>query len=461
MKENFEIILQLFCNAIEERFVDFADLCIRRFRDDKSKEFVLVSIDHLSDRLYIASTLIMPIVSNVARDKVPDRVGNAQIYPLESLDDAYAVILEGNAVIFSSEEGKMYGALARNEEFRSIDNAGVEEVVRGPHDSFIEDAATNVSLVRRRLRSAALKCIKTKVGSLSKTDVYIMYVDGVADTGTLEKLMRRIEKCSLRTVHDSGTLEMAISDGKFALFPVIGNTERPDKTAAKLSEGRIAVFVDGSPVVLTVPELYIETLQCSDDYSKSPQYASFARILRFFAVCASLLLPSLYLAVLEYHQNMLPDKLLEILARERLDVPYGLFWELTLMLIVFDVIREVGQRMPRTMGSVVSLVAGIVLGDSAMKAGLVGAPTLMAVAFTATCAYVSPPVTWCNVLLKFVFVLASQLCGLYGVMLAAAFTAVYLATKSSFGVPYLSPIAPFVKEGIKDTLIKFKGGVQR
>lgn len=452
--------MQSFCNAIEEKFKDFGDLTVRKFKDDKGGEFVLVAIDHLSDRLYIASTLIMPIVSNVARDRVPDRVGNSEVYPVDSLDRAYEVILEGNAVIFSASEKAMYGALARNEEFRSIDNAGVEEVVRGPHDSFIEDAATNVSLVRRRLRNAALKCVKLKVGKLSKTDVYIMYVDGIADGETLGKLINRIEKCDLQTVHDSGTLEMAISDGKFTLFPVIGNTERPDKTAAKLSEGRIAVFVDGSPVVLTVPELYIETLQCSDDYSKSPQYATFARLLRFFAVLASLLLPGIYLALLEYHQNMLPDKLLEILAKERLSVPYGLFWELMVMLIVFDIIREVGQRMPRTMGSVVSLVAGIVLGDAAMTAGLVSAPTLMAVAFTATCAYVSPPVTWCNVLLKFVYVLLAQLCGLFGVVMGLAFTVAYLASKNSFGVPYLSPIAPFVKEGIKDTLIKFKGGVQ-
>lgn len=422
---------------------------------------MLVAIDHLSDRLYVASTLIMPIVSNVARDTVPDRVGNSEVYPVETVKRACEVVLEGNAVIFSAEENKMYGALARNEEFRSIDNAGVEEVVRGPHDSFIEDGATNVSLVRRRLRSADLKCVKLKVGSLSSTDVFIMYVEGIADGEILAKLIERIKNCDLQTVHDSGTLEMAISDGKFTLFPVIGNTERPDKVAAKLSEGRIAIFVDGSPVVLTVPELYIETLQCSDDYSKSPQYATFARLLRFFAVCTSLLLPGVYLSLLEYHQNMLPDKLLETLAKSRLGVPYGLFWELVLMLIVFDIIREVGQRMPRTMGSVVSLVAGIVLGDAAMTAGLVGAPTLMAVAFTATCAYVSPPVTWCNVLLKFVFVLLGQLCGLFGVIMGVAMLLVYLCSKSSFGVPYLSPIAPFVKEGVKDTLIKFKGGVQR
>lgn len=452
--------LKNFCDAIENEFSDFEDLCIRIFCDDKGNDYVVVAIDHLSDRLYIASTIITPIISNTARDNVPDKVGNSQIYPLHDLESAYGVILEGNAVIYSDAESKFYGALARNEEFRGIENAGVEEVVRGPHDSFIEDGATNVSLVRRRLRTSLLKCVKIKVGKLSKTDVYIMYLENVADKSILESLKKRIENCDLKTIHDSGTLEMAISDGKFSLFPVIGNTERPDKAAAKISEGRIALFVDGSPVVLTVPELYIETLQCSDDYSKAPQYASFARILRFFAVGVSLFLPSVYLSILEFHQSMLPKKLLETLSQERLNVPYSIFAELLLMLIIFDIIREVGQRMPRTMGSVVSLVAGIVLGEAAMRAGLVSAPTLMAVAFTATCAYVSPPVTWCNILLKFVFVFLSQLFGLFGTVLGFTFIISALASKSSFGVPYLSPLAPFIPSGIKDTLIKFKGGVQ-
>ncbi len=446
--------------AIRKAFSDCSDLSVREFADKGGERFCCVYIDNLADRGYISGSVILPVINNASEKSVPERISSADVKLCESTDGAISALLDGNAVILRQKDGTAYTAAARSEEFRSIENAGVEEVVRGPHDSFIEDAATNVSLVRRRLKSPLLKCVPMRAGSLSHTKVFIMYVEGVADADVIAELKRRIENCELETLHDSGTLEMAILDGRFSIFPVIANTERPDKAAAKLSEGRVAVFVDGSPVVLTVPELYIETLQSADDYSKSPQYATFARILRFAAVMCSLLLPAVYLAMLEYHQTMIPKRLLETLAAQRESVPYSVFAELFIMLAVFDVIREVGQRMPRAMGSVVSIVAGIVLGDAAMTAGLVGAPTLMVVAFCATCAYVSPPVTWTNILLKFPLVILAQLGGLVGVAFGFFVLCVFLAGKCSFGVPYLSPVAPFVGSGIKDTIVKFKGGVQ-
>ena len=454
------INMQALIIAIREALSDCSDLNLREFADKGGNRFTCISIDNLSDRGYVSGSVILPVINNASAKTVPERVSSAEVRSVTDADEAVAALLDGNAVVISESENAAYSVSVRSEEFRGIENAGTEEVVRGPHDSFIEDAATNVALVRRRLRTPKLKCISTRAGKLSHTKIFIMYVEGIADAAVVSELIKRIESCELETLHDSGTLEMAILDGKFSIFPVIANTERPDKAAAKLSEGRAAVFVDGSPVVLTVPELYIETLQSADDYSKSPQYATFARCLRFTAVMCSLLLPAVYLSMLEYHQTMIPKRLLETLAAQRQNVPYSVFAELFVMLAVFDVIREVGQRMPRAMGSVVSIVAGIVLGDAAMTAGLVGAPTLMVVAFSATCAYISPPVTWTNILLKFPFVILAQIGGLVGVALGFFALCTFLAGKCSFGVPYLSPVAPFVKSGIKDTLIKFKGGVQ-
>lgn len=453
------ITLQAFCNTIKEAFSDCSDICIRTVTDGGGNRFAFAYIDNLSDRGYISTSLIMPTLSK-KDGGFCERVTNTEIKSCESAEAAIKEMLSGNAAVYSESEDRIYIAAARSEEFRGIENAGVEEVVRGPHDSFIEDAKTNVALIRRRIKNNRLKCIKLSSGKLSSTDIYIMYVDGIADNDTVEEVKKRIVTCDLETLHDSGTLEMAILDGRFSVFPLIGNTERPDKAAAKLSEGRVAIIVDGSPVVLTAPELYIETLQSADDYSKSPQYATFSRILRFVTVLVSLLLPSLYLAALEYHQTVIPKKLLETLAREREHIPYSIFAEVFVMLFVFDMIREVGQRMPRAMGSVVSIVAGIVLGDAAMTAGLVSAPTLMIIAISATSAYISPPVTWTNILLKYVFAICAQLGGFLGVFLAFAGMCAFLCAKTSFGVPYFSPVAPFVPEGIKDTLIKLKGGVQ-
>lgn len=461
MNGSFAIDLQSFCNVIGENFKDCADLVIRSFEDPDKKSFAIAYFDGLSDRTYITASLILPLSSKPSPLTVPSRCPNASFEVCGTVSDACKAILGGNAVIYSEQEKKAYVAGVRSEEYRGIENAGVEEVVRGPHDSFIEDLQKNVSLIRRRLKTTELKCRMLSLGEISQTSVAVMWLQGEADPDTVAEVEKRILSCELKTVHDSGTLEMAILDGKFSVFPMLGNTERPDKAAAKISEGRVAVIVDGSPVVLTAPNLYVESLQSADDYSKSPQYASFARVIRLLTVLMSLLLPAVYLAIIEYHQTVLPEKLLLTLARERQAVPYSVFFELLAMLFVFDVIREVGQRMPRAMGSVVSIVAGIVLGDAALSAGLAGAPTLMAVALCATCAYVSPPVTWTNILLKYLFVTAAQLAGLFGVLMSLLALISYLCSKTSFGVPYLSPMAPLVPEGIKDTVIKLKTGVQK
>lgn len=461
MNGNTAIDLQSFCNSMSEIFTFCVDLNLRVISDPDGKRFAAAFLDGISDRGLISSSVILPLTNKPSPLPFPSRAVNAEIAECTDPEAAAREMLYGKVAVFSENEGKIYVADCRSEDFRGVENAGVEEVVRGPHDSFIEDAKTNLALMRMRLRTPDLKATELRVGKTSNTRVYIVYLQSRAEASTVEELKRRIEGCELENLHDSGTLEMAILDGRFTVFPLIANTERPDKACAKLSEGRVAVIVDGSPVVLTAPNLYIETLQSADDYSKSPQYASFARLLRFFTVLCSLLLPAVYLSLLEYHQDMLPKKLLLTLASERSSVPYGVFTELLVMLAVFDIIREVGQRMPRAMGSVVSIVAGIVLGDAAMSSGLVGAPTLIAVAFSATCAYVSPPVTWTNILLKYVFVFLAQIGGLMGAGLSFMVLITYLCSKLSFGVPYLSPMAPIVPSGIKDTLIKLKGGVQK
>ena len=445
--------MQSFCKQFEEAFRDCDDFIERRFADSDGRIYCAVFLDNLSDRGYISSSLILPIANKKIANGLWQSEVNISLTESDDFSEQKRCILDGGAVIFADGDGHPFCASVRSEEFRSIDNAGVEEVIRGPHDSFIEDGQTNVMLIRRRIRNEKLKCRNMTAGKTSKTHLYVLWLDGVCDEKIREKLMKRLEKCDFETVHDSGTVEHTVLDGKYSIFPLVGNTERPDKCAAKICEGRIAVIVDGSPVVLTVPYLAVEALQSADDYSKSPQYATFARILRFIGIVAALLSPAFYLAILEYHRESLPAKLLSLLATERESVPYGIFTELMLMLVIFDIIREVGQRMPSAMGSVVSIVAGIVLSDAALSSGLAGSPTMLLGAFCAACAYISPPLAWTNILLKYCAVICAELAGIFGIAVFLAFLCVYLCSKRSFGVPYLSPVSPFVKKGINDTLI--------
>ncbi|MBQ8861859.1 MAG: spore germination protein [Clostridia bacterium] len=368
---------------------------------------------------------------------------------------AKEAVLAGNALlIFEGMPAEIFGYIvaAKNDEGRANTEPETENVVRGPHDGFNESAQQSAVLLRRRIKSEKLKSEKITLGTLSKTEVIIMYISGLVNERSLALLKRRLADIQADALTDSGSVEMYIQEGRHALYPTVGNSERPDKVAAKILEGRIAVIVDGSPVVLTVPYLFCEGFQVSEDYAKSPFFATFVRTLRFAAVLCGVLLPGLFLALAEHHMAFLPQEMAEFLAETRKEMTVSLTWEIITAFLIFEILREVGLRMPKAVGSAVGVVGSLILGESAVSAGIISPFVLIIVAFSAVCNFICAPYMNPNAIFRFALILSGGLGGIFGFFAALACALVLGAAKSSFGVPYFSPFAPLSAEGLRDFL---------
>lgn len=427
------------------------------------KEIYLANLGTFSGRDYISESVVKPILTaDAVISQNDDFLGilcSAEIKELESEADAVKAILGGFAVVFAQIGGdvSVYACMARSEPGRAVSEPDSETVVRGPREGFTEKAEDCAVLIRKRLRTTALKIINLQLGEYSDTAVKVLYVEGIADEKLVDDVVRRIKNMKIPAVMDSGYVEQFLTGGKPKLFTEVGNSEKPDKVAAKLAGGRIAVICDGSPVVLTVPYLFVESLQSAEDYLKTPYYATFIRIIRFLALLISLYLPAFYTAVMEHHKNAIPYKLYLSIIGARKEIPFSLFGELVVILIIFEFIREVGVRMPGSVGGAVSIVGGLIIGDAAISAGISSAPVIMAASLTAICTFIEPPFMNSSVLIRFLNIILARFFGTVGIAVSAIGTLAVLCAKDSFGTPYMMPFSTGENGKSHDALIMIPG----
>ncbi len=446
------------CQKLWETFDKCGDFNLRPVLC-AGKTVYLANIGNFSGRTYITESVVKPLVAQSTPPENEDAFAgilcSSEAEKLTSFDSLVEKVLAGSAVVFTDipDGVSAYAASARNDPSRGVGEPQNEVVVRGPREGFIEKAEDNVALLRKRLRTPNMKVLNTKVGKCSETTVKVVYLENVADAALVEDILRRINEIKLDSVMDSGYIEQFLTDGTPRLFTEVGNSEKPDKVAAKLAEGRVAIICDGSPVVLTVPYLFIESLQSAEDYLKTPYYATFVRIIRFAAMLLSLYLPAFYIAVMEHHKNAVPPGLYAAMTGARRDIPFSLFGELVVILIIFEFIREVGVRMPGAVGDAVSIVGGLILGDAAISAGISSAPVIMVAALTAICTFILPPYMNTTVLVRLANLIAARLFGVVGIAFAFTALVVHLCGKTSFGVPYLMPLSPLSLAGLNDTLL--------
>ena len=451
---NIEYIKDELCKI----FADCGDFNIRPVISE-NQTLYLANIGAFSGRDYISENVIKPIVlsGNAITDNntLLGLICTSEVKEADSIEAIKNLVLGGFAVVFAQtgNDVSAYGCMARNDPGRSVSEPEGEIVVRGPREGFTEKAEDSAAMIRKRLRTPALKIINLSLGEYSETTVKVLYVEGIADKNLVDDIVCRIKKIKLASVMDSGYIEQFLTGGKSRIFTEVGNSEKPDKVAAKLSEGRVAIICDGSPVVLTVPYLFVESLQSAEDYLKTPYYATFIRIIRFICLLISLYLPSFYIAITEHHKNAIPHTLFSSMMEARKDIPFSLFGELVVILLIFELIREVGVRMPGSVGSAVSIVGGLILGDAAISAGISSAPVIMVASLTAISTFTLPPYMNSTVLVRFINIFAARMFGLVGIAASLAFILVRLCGKTSFGVPYMLPFAP-VDEGIfRDSVI--------
>ncbi len=373
---------------------------------------------------------------------------------IETLNECEKLILEGNAVLFlDGEESAIMCALTKSEQ-RSIEEPPTSAVIFGPREGFVENIKTNTILIRKRLPTTSLKIEQMTVGVYTKTKVNIMYLDDIADDKIVRRIKDKISEIKIDGIIDSHYIVNYLEENKNTMFKQVGKAEKPDVVVAKMLEGRVAIVVDGSPIVLTVPFMLLEDLQNSDDYYQGSFRISFIRSIRFFGVLISMVLPGLYVAVQLYHYRIVPIKFLVTLMNSIQGLPFPPFMEMLFVIVLFEILYEASLRMPKYLGIALGIVGALVLGDTAVKAGLISPPAVMIVALSGISFYTIPDQAAQLSLFRIVFTIIGGTLGLYGVVISSMLLIFYLSSVNSYGVPYLAPYAPQVKEDLADGVFK-------
>ncbi|QDQ02886.1 spore germination protein [Lysinibacillus fusiformis] len=446
------------------------DIIVREITIGKTvkQTIALIYIDGLSDTTAITDFIMETLMLDL--DDIPEiQIGTINQYlkenclticdvkDISNFTTFYSSVLNGETVILFDGLATGISASTKGAKDRAIAEPSTESVIRGPRESFTETLRTNTALIRRKIKSPNL-WIKTKIiGEVTQTDVSIMYINGIVNDKIVEEVLSRLDRIDIDGILESGYIEDFIQDSKFSMFPTVYNSERPDVIAGELLEGKVAILVDGTPFVLIVPALFTSFLQSAEDYYQHWIISSLVRLLRFFGISLALVAPSLYVAITTFHQEMLPTPMLISIASQREGVPFPAVVEALIMEIAFEVLREAGLRMPRTIGPAVSIVGTLVIGQAAVEAGIVSAVMVIIVALTAICSFLFPAYGLSNTVrvLRFPLMILAAMFGLFGVMFGVMIIILHLCSLRSFGVPYMSPFGPLILKDQKDAMVLF------
>lgn len=369
-------------------------------------------------------------------------------------DELFKFLMSGFVVFLIDGIDKAIVMGAQGFSFRSISEPSSEVNEKGSREGFTEPLRINMTMVRRRIKDPKLKFELMSVGSVSKTDICLVYINGVVSKKLLREIRYKLTQTDLEIVLTSGYLQPFLESKTATLFSDVGFTERPDTLCAKIQEGRIAIMVDGTPFSLIVPYLFTENFQSIDDYAHKPYYATFIRIIKYVSFILSILLPGVYVAVGTFHPELFPDSLLFNIVSAQETTPFPLVLEALVIHFMYEIMREAGLRLPRPVGHAVSIVGALVIGDASVTAGLVGSPMVLVVALTAISSFVIPSLHEAISILRFVFIIVGGTLGLYGIALGGAVVLTNACALQAFGVPYLTSIAPFSIYSMRDVFIR-------
>lgn len=460
--------LQENLSYIEKRLGKSSDFVCRKIRlgsEDKI-EAAIVYIEGLVDKTSISENILRPLMIdtrlvanedtavNIVKVIETNTITSGDIRYTADLDCLIDSLLTGETGILINSSKKALIIATRGWEARGIQQPETEVVVRGPREGFTETLRTNTSQLRRKIHNPNLIFEAMKLGKQTKTEICIAYIKGLVNDKLVEEIKRRLEGIETDAILESGYIEEFIEDAPFSPFPTIANTERPDVAAAKLLEGRAAILIDGTPFVLTVPMLFVESLQISEDYYSRPFYATIIRWIRIIALFISILLPATYVALATFHQEIIPTPLLITMIAASEGTPFPVFMAAIFMGIVFEILREAGVRLPRPVGQAVSIVGALVIGEAAVSAGLISAPLVIMVALTAISSFVVSPQADAATVLRFILVMLAGSLGAFGIIIGLLGLLVHMTSLRSFGVPYLSPLAPLSLRDLKDVLVR-------
>ncbi|MEC2867318.1 spore germination protein [Bacillus bombysepticus] len=446
LKENIEKIKEYLCRT--------EDLMLKEININNRKSAFLY-LESLVKKELILSFIIEPMleenkgeIENVI--KATEEKNTSQVSTLgNSLLDGFCLILKENC-----SDGILVATA--DSQGRSITEPVNEQNIKGARDGFVESLSANIQLIRKRVKTPQLKIKYFNVGNITNTKVGMVYIDSLANRKLVEEVEKRITCIQLDQLQSSGSLDELIEDNPFTPFPQILNTERPDRAASYLAEGKINLIVDGSPIVSVVPITFFSLYQASDDYNSRWLIGSFFRIIRIISFIITISLPAIYIAIVSFHSEVLPIGILYSIRVSLEFVPFPPLIEALAMQIILELLKEAAIRLPSPIAQTIGIVGGLVIGTAVVEAHLVSNTMIVVIGFTAIASFVAPinEMGTSARLLGFPTMLAASVLGFFGIVLTLMFIFMHLSKLESFGTPYFSPLAPFKREDLKDTFIR-------
>lgn len=451
LKANVEALKSVFQNCM--------DVTFHPFKMGNGKNAVLIYIDNMSNKEEMDKSILSPLTQRTEELDIDDQLAFFPVTNsilLDNLDDCIRDILIGQTILFIEGFTKAASIGLQKWDKRGIEEPQAQTIVRGPREGFIETLPTNLVMIRRKIKSPYLKFEHFRIGTFTRTSVILCYIEGIVEPSLVEEARRRLKKIKVDGVLESGYIEEFIEDNWMSPFPQVLDTERPDIVSANLLEGRMAILVDGTPFALIAPVSFFSLIQAPDDHYQRWFFATPVTWVRLLLTFISFLLPSLYVAILTYHQEMLPTSLVITIASLREAVPFPALVEVLLVEFMFEALREAGIRLPKQMGSAVSIVGALVIGEAAVRAGIISSPVVIIVSVTGIASFAMPAYSLALSfrILRFPFVILAGTLGFLGIMFGIIGLAIHLCSLRSFGLPYLAPIAPLEGKELKDTVIR-------
>lgn len=430
---------------------------------DSGQRGIMVFVTNLVKTELVDATILRELVGglhnveSLSIDQIRNQLATASdVCTITTMSEVAQHIVSGRAVFIIDNDETALSMDVLGWEHRGVEKAENEVSIRGSQQAFTENLMNNVALVRRFIRDTRLKVEKNVIGEVTHTPYIILYIDGLVDPSFLNQVKQRLNDKKIDKVLDSGNLVDPLRENVISPFPIINRTERPDRVAALLLEGRVVLFVDNSPVALSLPALLVEFLQAPEDYYENYFLQSFIRLLRYVALVMSLIVPSLYVAFVGYHHELIPGSMLPSIMSQREGIPLPTIIEVFVMEITFEILREAGLRLPRPIGSAVSIVGALVVGQAAVQAKLVMATTVIVVATTGITSFTLPGYGLASAirLLRFPLLLITGFLGLFGFSVGLFLILIHLVSLKSFGVIYTGSLAPRTWQDVKDTLLR-------
>jgi spore germination protein len=449
-------------------FQNCSDIMFREITIHGQTKLLLVYVDGMIDMHLITSSVLKPLMYNglpqglgtidsVAQMLEQEHFSILQSKKFSNIGDITDQILKGNVAVLADGENTALLASVAYFETRSVEESANEASLRGSRESFTENLRTNTTMLRRILATPKLKIESLKIGKLTNTDVAVTYIEGIVNMSVLNEVRNRINRIQTDGILESGYIEEFIEESHYSPFPQILNSERPDVIASELLEGKVAILTSGTPFALIVPMSFWAGLQAPDDYYERFLFVSLNRWIRYFFAAFSVFFPSIYIALTNFHPEMVPPKLMMSVASLRETAPFPTVIEVFMMEFMFEGLREAGIRLPKQIGPLVSVVGALVIGEAAVRAGIISAPIVIVVSAAGISSFVIPRYRFGFPLrmLRFPLLILSGIFGLFGIAVGIMVMVIHLIHLSPFGMPYLAPVAPLNARKLKDVLLRW------